>query len=252
MNKKVKYTFGGTNQDISKAKHPLQYYFDGQHIRITATDSQSSGALTNEKGTELVITLPSITIVGKVNIPIIAVDNSVILTEQLSTKDIDVLANDTFLDDVTITIVAAPTTGTVIILPNNRLRYTDVSGLNGNTDTFTYQIDDGTTQATAQVNVNMKLGKLTPPGDVLLTDNFDGTFYYYSFRPCDRTYETFNGKSRTKISDNRVVYFYGSLGVGLLGSVSNKIIPQSTSWTTSGVEFASVCPPQDKILPIQL
>lgn len=64
MNKAVKYTFGGANQDIAKSKHPFQYYFDAQHIRITATDTQSTGELTNEKGTELIISLPATTIFG--------------------------------------------------------------------------------------------------------------------------------------------------------------------------------------------
>lgn len=63
-NKQVKYTFGGANQDIAKSKHPFQYYFDAQHIRITSTDTQSTGELTNEKGTELIISLPATTIFG--------------------------------------------------------------------------------------------------------------------------------------------------------------------------------------------
>ena len=67
MNKLVKYTFSGGSQDTIKSKHPLQYYFDAQHIRIIATDSQSTGGVTNEKGTELVISIPAITIYNKVN-----------------------------------------------------------------------------------------------------------------------------------------------------------------------------------------
>src|SRR4030043_1494887 len=64
MNKVVKYVFGGANQDIAKSKHPFQYYFDAQHIRITATDTQTTGELINEKGTEIIISLPAVTIYG--------------------------------------------------------------------------------------------------------------------------------------------------------------------------------------------
>jgi len=61
-NKKAIYTFGGANQDISKAKHQPQYYFDAQHIRILATDAQSTVAAKNEKGNTQVISLPDLSI----------------------------------------------------------------------------------------------------------------------------------------------------------------------------------------------
>ncbi len=61
-NKQVKYSFGGINQDQSRSKHSFKYYFEGQHIRILATDTQSTGSVTNEKGNALVITVPSLTI----------------------------------------------------------------------------------------------------------------------------------------------------------------------------------------------
>tara|TARA_R110000822_G_scaffold73853_18_gene177659 strand:- start:6568 stop:10608 length:4041 start_codon:yes stop_codon:yes gene_type:complete len=62
MNKAVKYTYLGANQDIGKSKHVNTYYYDAEHIRIRSTDSQSSGVVANEKGTELVITIPDISI----------------------------------------------------------------------------------------------------------------------------------------------------------------------------------------------
>ena len=62
MNKQAKYTFGGMTQDITKSKHPREYYYDAEHIRILATDTQSTGSVTNEKGNALVITIPDITI----------------------------------------------------------------------------------------------------------------------------------------------------------------------------------------------
>ena len=62
MNKQVKYTYSGINQDITKSKHPHTHYFEGQHIKLLSTDGQSTGSITNEKGTSLVITIPSISI----------------------------------------------------------------------------------------------------------------------------------------------------------------------------------------------
>tara|TARA_R110000772_G_scaffold54130_1_gene123505 strand:+ start:10848 stop:14918 length:4071 start_codon:yes stop_codon:yes gene_type:complete len=63
MNKQAKYTFGGgMTQDVTKSKHRPEYYFDADHIRILATDIQSTGSVTNEKGNELVITIPTVTI----------------------------------------------------------------------------------------------------------------------------------------------------------------------------------------------
>lgn len=61
-NKKIKYTFEGATQDTTKSKHPFQYYFEAQHIKILATSSQSSSSVTNEKGNEKVITLPTVEI----------------------------------------------------------------------------------------------------------------------------------------------------------------------------------------------
>lgn len=58
----VKYSFSGANQDITKSKHPFQYYFDGQHIKITATEDQSTGSIMNEKGNTSVVTIPTVTI----------------------------------------------------------------------------------------------------------------------------------------------------------------------------------------------
>jgi hypothetical protein len=61
-NKQVKYTFGGMNMDTSRSKHSFKYYYDAEHIRILATDTQSTGSITNEKGNKLVITIPSVNI----------------------------------------------------------------------------------------------------------------------------------------------------------------------------------------------
>jgi hypothetical protein len=67
VNKKVKYTFRGAIQDISKSKHPFEYYFEGQHIKIFSTDKQATGSVSNEKGNELIVNIPSIIINDDLN-----------------------------------------------------------------------------------------------------------------------------------------------------------------------------------------
>jgi len=61
-NKLAQYSVSGANQDITKSKHSKEFYFDGQHIRIIATDGQSTGSVTNEKGTVLKVSFPNISI----------------------------------------------------------------------------------------------------------------------------------------------------------------------------------------------
>lgn len=58
MNKQIKHTYGGMTKDISKSRFPNTSYFDAKNFRITATDNQSTYALTNEKGTVVQITFP--------------------------------------------------------------------------------------------------------------------------------------------------------------------------------------------------
>ena len=59
MNKKEIFTFRGVNQDVTKSKHPKEFYYEGNNIRITSTDSQTTGSVTNEKGTVEVLTIPT-------------------------------------------------------------------------------------------------------------------------------------------------------------------------------------------------
>jgi len=58
-NKNIVHTYGGLNQDVSKSKFSNEFYFDANNIRFTVTDSQSSYALTNEKGNELIFQIPT-------------------------------------------------------------------------------------------------------------------------------------------------------------------------------------------------
>ncbi len=58
-NKKAVFTYSGMNMDISKSKFNPNMYFEGRNIRIVATDSQSTGSVTNEKGNSLLLTIPN-------------------------------------------------------------------------------------------------------------------------------------------------------------------------------------------------
>jgi len=69
MNKVTTQSYTGMNQDISKSKYNEAYvngqktsngfYFEGRNIRIVATDSQTTGSVTNEKGNQLLLSIPS-------------------------------------------------------------------------------------------------------------------------------------------------------------------------------------------------
>jgi len=58
MNKAVTHSFKGMNQDVRKSSFPNEFYFEGKNIRIIATDSQTTGAVTNEKGNKLIYQVP--------------------------------------------------------------------------------------------------------------------------------------------------------------------------------------------------
>ena len=55
----VKHSYNGMNQDISKSLNPNEFYFEGRNIRIVATNKQSTGAVTNEKGNSLILNIPT-------------------------------------------------------------------------------------------------------------------------------------------------------------------------------------------------
>lgn len=59
MNKAIKQSYKGMAQDITKSKFPNEFYFEGKNIRIIATDSQSTGSVTNEKGNSLIFEIPN-------------------------------------------------------------------------------------------------------------------------------------------------------------------------------------------------
>lgn len=58
-NKQIVHSYEGMLQDTSKSKFPNQFYFEGKNVRVIATDSQSTGSLTNEKGNSLIFKIPT-------------------------------------------------------------------------------------------------------------------------------------------------------------------------------------------------
>jgi len=61
-NKSVTHSYGGMVQDIAKSKFSNSFYFEGKNIRVVATDSQTTGSVTNEKGNALIFQVPVPTI----------------------------------------------------------------------------------------------------------------------------------------------------------------------------------------------
>lgn len=69
--------------------------------------------------------------------------------------DTNVLANDVFVNPVTVTIISQGSEGTASVNPNNTIKYTH-DDLNTNPDSYVYQIDDGNSTDTATVNITVK------------------------------------------------------------------------------------------------
>jgi hypothetical protein len=59
MLKKTKLTYRGINRDVTKSKRNPEFYFDAENIRIQATDSATTGSVTNDKGNDFACTLPT-------------------------------------------------------------------------------------------------------------------------------------------------------------------------------------------------
>jgi hypothetical protein len=59
MNKSIKHSFKGMMQDVAQSQFNNDFYFEGRNIRIVATDTQSTGSVTNEKGNSLILTIPT-------------------------------------------------------------------------------------------------------------------------------------------------------------------------------------------------
>ena len=65
MLKKAQLTYRGLNQDISNSKRDPGFYYDAGNIRILATDSNTTGSISNDKGTTLLFDIDAgYTIIG--------------------------------------------------------------------------------------------------------------------------------------------------------------------------------------------
>jgi hypothetical protein len=62
MEKQIKHSFKGLNQDTGKSKFSNEYYFDALNIRLNSTDSQKLGTISNEKGNAKLLNIPNINI----------------------------------------------------------------------------------------------------------------------------------------------------------------------------------------------
>jgi hypothetical protein len=58
-NKQIKHSYGGMRKDITQSKFSNQYYFEGKNIKLTSTDTQSTGSISNIEGNELLFTIPT-------------------------------------------------------------------------------------------------------------------------------------------------------------------------------------------------
>ena len=245
-NKIIKYTFEGVNQDVTKSKHPFQFYFDAQHIRIVATDSQSTGSVTNEKGNEIVISIPSITIIGIQNIAIQAVNNIATVT-LLTIKDINVLSNDIFLYPVTVTILTQPTKGTVSVNADKTIKYTNTIGTVG-TDSFTYQINDTYSTSSATVTITLTdvvkpIKEVTDPDLILLEDNYSNGYYFYMLAPCDVRLPFIRVKTTIKVTDLSKVYtVLGSGYIGYEGKIAYNSGNLNPNCANLGIIYGDACP----------
>jgi len=62
MEKSLKFNYKGLSQDLAKSVGVVDFYYDANNIRILATDSKSTYAVTNEQGNEFILKIPDITI----------------------------------------------------------------------------------------------------------------------------------------------------------------------------------------------
>lgn len=67
MIQSLKLSYRGMSQDSTKSKHPYEFYFEGRNIRIVSTNQQSTGSITNERGNEILVTIPT---------PVIDIENT--------------------------------------------------------------------------------------------------------------------------------------------------------------------------------
>ena len=127
-------------------------------VRVTHEGEITSGAETTGITGDTVDTIPgSVEVLETGNNQPLAGDDTP-STDEDTSVDINVLANDTDVDgdSLTITGVSDPAHGTAVINPDGTIKYTPDANYNG-TDSFTYTVSDGqggTDTATVTVSVN--------------------------------------------------------------------------------------------------
>jgi hypothetical protein len=89
--KSAKYSYNGINQDMSRSKHDPSLYFEGQHIRLVSEDSQTTGSITNEKGTKEMFTIPNDVSINTTTKQITYTSNSIVNTINYTNSEIDSL-----------------------------------------------------------------------------------------------------------------------------------------------------------------
>jgi hypothetical protein len=238
-NKSIKYTFGGANQDISKSKHPAEFYFEAGHIRIVTTDGQTSGNAVNEKGNELILEIPNIIIYPKA-VPAVKANNESLNLIKYGTIIIPVLNNDSFTYPVTLTLATSPLQGNATVNVDKTITYVHTGTLG--VDSFTYTINDGFTSSTATVTINVSNTVINVP-DPIVNDNFDGKFYRYVLSPCDINYGLMRVKSINKITDYTLIYYLtGSGNIGKEGKIAYKDTNLSSTPHTISYGSGVNCP----------
>ena len=142
--------------------------------------------------------------VNPVDDPPVAVNDSASTLED-TPANIDVLANDTDPDSVTLTVTSLtqPLSGSTVVEADNTITYTPNAGFFG-VDTFTYRANDGLTDsniATVTVNVAPAV-----PGPLLLGTSANGSITDSASLALSHTLESG--------TDRRVFIFVGADGAG--------------------------------------
>lgn len=171
-NKTITYEVGSVAESMD-----LEYVVEGEVNLIIRDDSgvlNTLNSLIDVSGTqevtrvdtsskvyidiEVVSELPTVSLKLPCPIPsippVIANDDlELIITG--NTIDINVLANDIFIDPVTVTIDTPAVEGVATVNPDKTIEYAH-GGANTNPDSFVYMIDDGNSTDTATVNITVK------------------------------------------------------------------------------------------------
>ncbi len=212
----------GTAPDLTYTPNSNFYGFDSFTFEV------NDGAANSEPATMSIMVSP-------VNDPPVANDDTVAIQEDTRAVKIDVLANDTdidnvgryiYLDTFTVTAVGQGTNGSVTVNADNTLTYSPHENFYGN-DIFTYTIsDDKGRTDTAKVNVTVNMvnnvpvitsapvakaavGSLYTCGvDVAEPNVADTLNYSLTTKPADMTMNSTTGLTEwipTKVGDDKVV-----------------------------------------------